>query len=333
MRSREKPVIEALFWASAWVQPCRVRRYGRAAVAMPILLAACVLASAQTATTTISGTVYDPRGAGGLPLPSVLVYVSATPVAAPTPGVQCLTAQDSTPTSANVVAYTYTNVQGNFTLQNIPENASYTIVIQAGKWQRQFPETVAAVPLAGLVLSMPANHTQGNIPMIAIATGGAERMECVFRDMGISDSEFTDDTGSVNPGGRIHLYEGSGKPISSEETAYGGAVISASTPSETLLMEGASTTPLNAYDMAMFPSQGGSSSQATPEGATNLLNFADGGGRIFANDTSYVWLDPAERRPVRAGSELDRNGASPRQLRRGNSADQFQRWSNAGAVA
>ena len=46
------------------------------------------------------------------------------------------------PTGANVVSYTYTAVDGTFTLQNIPENASYTIVIQAGKWQRQFSEPV-----------------------------------------------------------------------------------------------------------------------------------------------------------------------------------------------
>jgi hypothetical protein len=63
-----------------------------------------------------------------------------------------------------VVSYANTAVDGSFTLQNIPENASYTIVIQAGKWQRQFSETVGTSPLTGLQLSMPANHTQGNMP-------------------------------------------------------------------------------------------------------------------------------------------------------------------------
>ena len=81
-------------------------------------------------------------------------------------------------------------------------------MIQAGKWQRQFPETVAAAPLTGLVLAMPANHTQGNIPFIAINTGEVDGAECVLRDMGISDSEFTDDNETVNPQGRIHLYQG-----------------------------------------------------------------------------------------------------------------------------
>jgi hypothetical protein len=258
-----------------------------------LLLLACGVAAAQN--TTISGTVYDPRGATGLPLPNVLVYAwnpaATTPAASvptPTPGVQCLTSTNQTPTGANVVSTASTFTDGTFTLQNIPENATYTIVIQAGKWQRQFSETVGAGPLAGLQLSMPANHTQGNIPMIAIATGQVDGAECVLRDMGIADTEFTDDKGTVNPGGYIHLYKGSYES---------GAEINASTPSETTLMttnQSGTTTPLlNEYDMVMFPCQGDAANQATPTGATNLLNFATDGGRVFATHYSYAWLDPA----------------------------------------
>jgi len=108
-------------------------------------------------------------------------------------------------------AFTNTAVDGSFTLQDIPENATYTIVIQAGKWQRQFTETVGTSPLTGLQLSMPANHTQGNMPYIA--TLPVPWMgECVLRDMGISDSEFTDDKQTVNAGGYVHLYRGSSSP-------------------------------------------------------------------------------------------------------------------------
>jgi hypothetical protein len=54
------------------------------------------------------------------------------------------------------------------------------------------------------------------------------------------------------------------------------------------------TTPLlNEYDMVMFPCQGEATGQATATGATNLLNFATAGGRIFATHYSYAWLDPA----------------------------------------
>ena len=247
-----------------------------------LLLLACGVAAGQN--TTISGTVYDPRGASGLPLPNVLVYASTTAVTPPPSGVQCLTSANQSPTGANVVSYANTAFDGTFTLQNIPENASYTIVIQAGKWQRQFSETVGTSPLTGLQLSMPANHTQGNIPMIAIATGNADGAECVLIEMGISQSEFTDDNQTVNPGGYIHLYAGS---------RYPGALISGSTPSESALMGGTSTTPLNAYDIAMFPCQGDASEQASVAGApANLLNFAEAGGRIFATHYSYAWLYP-----------------------------------------
>jgi len=254
------------------------RRYGAVAL-LWLLLLACGAASAQN--TTISGTVYDPRTANALPLPNVLVYASTTPVSPPATGVQCLTFQNQTPTGANVVSYTYSATDGTFTLQNIPENASYTIVIQAGKWWRQYQsQAVGAGPLTGLVLSMPADHTQGNIPLIAIVTGSADGAECVLHDMGIADSEFTDDTQTGNPG-RIHLYRGSGNA---------GAEIGPSTPLETMLTE--NSTLLNSYDMVMFPCQGGQYAEPSA-GLQNLLSYANQGGRLFTTHFSYVYLDPA----------------------------------------
>ncbi len=234
-------------------------------------------ASAQT--TTITGTVYDPRTTtSSLPLPNVLVYVTSAAVAPLPSGVQCLTTSDPT----GVVSFTYTAVDGTFTLANVPVNASYTVVIQAGKWRRQFSETVGAGPLSGLTLHMPSDHTQGDIPMIAIATGSVDAMECEFLNMGIAQTEFTDDNGTVNPGGHIHLYRG---------TASTGAEINGSTPAESVLMSSAST--MNGYDVVMFPCQGGPTNQATPTGATNLLNYANSGGRVFATHYSYAWLNPA----------------------------------------
>jgi len=241
-----------------------------------------VLASAQN--TTISGTVYDPRTLAnhGLPLPGVLVYATTGTVAPLTPGVQCLTASTSSPADPNLVSYANTAVDGTFTLTNVPQNAIYTVVIQAGKWRRQFTETVAAAPLTGIELDMPSNHSQGDIPLIAIATGQVDALECVLRDMGMADTEFTDDNGTVNPGGRIHLYKGSEEP---------GVVINASTPLESALMT--NPTTMNSYDVLMFPCQGTAAGQASTAGATNLSNYANAGGRVFATHYSYAWLDPA----------------------------------------
>jgi hypothetical protein len=228
-------------------------------------------------TTTISGTVYDPRTtASALPISNVLVYVTTGTVDALPTGVQCLTYAAPT----GVASYTYTAVDGTFTLTNVPTNATYTLVIQAGKWRRQFNEVVVNDPLTGLALHMPANHTQGDIPLIAISTGAVDGLECVLHDMGIADTEFTDDNGTVNAGGRIHLYKGNGSP---------GAEINASTPVDTMLTGDATT--LNGYDVVMFPCQGGPFIQSATA-QTNLLNYANAGGRVFATHYSYVWLDP-----------------------------------------
>ena len=194
------------------------RKLRAARMAKLAALAALMGAAGWAQTTTTSGTVYDPRTtASALPLPGVLVYATTSAVAPLPAGVQCLTYQN--PPSA--ASYTKTAVDGTFTLEKVPENTDYTVVIQAGKRRRQFAVQVGTAPVTGLKLHMPANHTEGDIPLIAIATGTADGVECVLRDMGISDAEFTDDTGTVNPGGRIHLYQGSGA---------GGEYITPSTP-------------------------------------------------------------------------------------------------------
>jgi hypothetical protein len=244
------------------------------------LVAAVVLMGAtswaQTTTTTISGTVYDPRTtASALPLPGVLVYATTSAVAPLPAGVQCLTYQ----APSNAASYAKTAVDGTFTLQNVPVNTSYTVVIQSGNWRRQFPVPVATTPVTGLNLHMPSDHTQGDIPLIAIATGSADGVECVLRDMGIADTEFTDDTGSVNPGGRIHLYQGSGAA---------GEFITPSTPQDTALTE--NTATLNGYDMVMFPCQGAAFAQNS-SALNNIVNFANAGGRVFTTHYSFVWLD------------------------------------------
>ena len=207
-------------------------------------------------TTTISGTVYDPRTTSALPLSNVLVYITTGTVDPLPPGALCMTTSTPTP----VVSFAYTAVDGTFTLGGVPENATYTLVIQAGKWRRQFSETVYATPLTGLSLNMPSTHAQGDLPFIAIATGSGDALECVLRDMGIADKEFTDDNGTT--GGRIHLYTGSNSP---------GAVIDASTPSETLLMgTPTDSTLLDSYDLVMFPCQSDAYANANTA-LTNML--------------------------------------------------------------
>ncbi len=251
----------------------RIYRKPLAKVLGLILGAVALHASAQT--TAIGGTVYDPRTSDALPLPNVLVYITSGAVAPMPSGVQCLTY--SPPKGA--VVYAYTGVDGTFTLTDVPINAGYTLVIQAGKWRRQFAVTVDSNPLSGLNLHMPSNHSQGDMPMIAIATGAADGVECVLRDMGIEDSEFTDDNGTTNAGGHIHLYQGSGGA---------GAFISPLTPFDTTLTS--SGANLGSYDMVMFPCQGGAYVQSDAA-LSNMVDYTNAGGRLFTTHFSYAWLD------------------------------------------
>jgi hypothetical protein len=246
-------------------------------------------------TTTISGTVYMPNGT--VPLPNVLVYVTTGSVTMPASGATCtsssvtaaqgcITSSTITPTvvtsGTGVYAYTNSAIDGTFTLSGVPEGNSYTLVIQSGKWLNEFTEPSSGTlsgPISGLHLNMPTAHSAtANIPLIAIQTGSADALECVFRDIGMASTEFTDDsvTSGSSLGGRIHLYKGN------------GAEISATTPSYTALQTQAK---LNSYDMVMFPCAGGGVTGANSTTIPYLINYAGLGGRVFATHYSDAWLD------------------------------------------
>lgn len=247
----------------------------QSAIALSLFFWAIASVSAQT--TTVSGTVYDPRTTSrSLPLANVLVYLSSTTPAALPAGVQCLSTKDA----PGGVASTFTAADGSFTLTGVPAEANYTLVIQAGKWRRQFPLTLGSNPVTGLALHMPSNRNQGDIPLIAVSTGSVDGLECVLRDMGISDSEFTDDTGTINSGGRIHLYL---------DTLGGGATISGTTPTTDTLTNNATT--LNQYDMVLFACPGAQYVKTSAQ-LSHVFDYANAGGRIFATHFNYVWLDP-----------------------------------------
>jgi len=168
-------------------------------------------------TTSISGVVYAPNGTD--PLPNVTVYIPNDTVQPFTPGVDCPIS--GAPPSGSPLVGTITDVNGKFTLVDMPVGANIPLVIVSGRWRRQLtiPGTTVctntALPASFAV--MPQDQTQGDIPKIAIATGKVDQVECVLLKMGISQSEFTDPSG----GGRINLYSGSSGP---------GARVDPSTP-------------------------------------------------------------------------------------------------------
>jgi hypothetical protein len=227
-------------------------------------------------TTSITGTVYAPNGTD--PLPNVTVYIPNAAVAPFAPGVSCPVV-GAAPLGSPLIG-TETDVNGNFTLIDAPVGSNIPLVIVSGRWRRQLviPGTVAcqATALPPSFAVMPQNQGQGDIPKIAIATGSVDQVECVLRKMGIDQAEFTNPSGP----GRINLFGGGGAQGS-------GAVIDASTPTQSSLMGNSLT--LNSYDVLMLPCEGGNYLKPAQELA-NLVNFADGGGRVYASHYSYSWM-------------------------------------------
>ena len=226
-------------------------------------------------TTSISGTVYAPNGTD--PLPNVGVYIPNGTVQLFTPGVSCPAL--GTPPSGSPLVGTTTDVSGNFTLTNVPVGTNIPVVAISGRWRVQGTVDTTGAVCGNTVFSMnmPQNHTQGDIPLIAIATGSADQVECVLLKMGISQSEFTDPGGT----GRINLYGGG------TNGSGGGVTLNGGSSSQDSLMSDYST--LSQYDVLMLPCEGSPYPKPDAE-LQNLIAYANNGGRIYTSHYGYAWM-------------------------------------------
>ena len=231
--------------------------------------------------TTVTGTVYAPNGT--LPLFGVNVYV---PVHDPGPlpaGVQCDRCVNQLPGGA--YAQASTDEAGHFTLTGVPATDNVPVVIQVGKWRRQITlPTVAAcqeTPLDATSTTLPRNHTQGDMPQIAITTGDADALDCLIRKMGIEDSEITTDA----QGGKVHLYAGNG----AKQFASGFAGGSGNFNNATTLW--GDSSKLSGYDIVLFSCEGGQHPETKSQAALQAVHdFADRGGRVFLSHWHNIWV-------------------------------------------
>jgi hypothetical protein len=235
--------------------------------------------------TSISGTVYDP--AGKVPLYNIIVYIPSTPPPAFTSGAACDVCGQGI---VNPVASTLTDTAGNFTI-DAPVGSNIPLVIQIGKWRRQITiPSVARCTNVALTdreqTSLPSNKGEGDIPLIALTTGGADSMECLPRRMGIEDSEITDNAGT----GRIHLY--AGVDTNMENTATKAFDSGAAIPAADTLWS--TTAALAAYDIVILSCEGDSTENERPPTARqSVFEYANMGGRLFASHWHHRWISEA----------------------------------------
>lgn len=236
------------------------------------------------ATTSLSGTVKDPAGKN--PLYNILVYVPNAPVQPMSSGASC---DRCGSVSGDPLVTAITDAAGRFKLENVPVGDDIPLVVQVGKWRRRLtiPKVAQCVdtPLADDVIRLPKNKQEGDIPQIALTTGGADVMECLLRKVGLDDSEFTTNTGA----GRVHFYQGS--PSSNQTTrvfdaAHGGATF----PSATAFWDSAAN--LLKYDIVILSCEGATYPTTKPTSSLKALyDYAGQGGRVFASHWHRYWFN------------------------------------------
>ena len=232
-------------------------------------------------TTSISGTVYAPNGT--LPLYNATVYVPNSPVGALTEGVQC--DRCGATLSGDPLIETVTDTEGKFTLENMPVGRDIPVVIQIGKWRRQFviPQIDMCVdqPLTATTTRLPKNQDEGDIPQMALATGGADALECMLRKIGLDDAEFT----AAGGRGKVHLFTGTGGTPRFAPGLNGGAAFT----NATSLWD--TVDHLRPYDVVFLSCEGGQNPDTKPAPSLQALyDYSGIGGRVFMSHWHNYWV-------------------------------------------
>jgi hypothetical protein len=234
---------------------------------------------ASGVTTTVSGKVYDPAGKN--PLYNVAVFIPNSKPKDFKFGATCDACDDLY--TGDPITAALTDANGEFKLENVPTGSNIPIVVQVGKWRRQ--TTIASVTSCqdnkqpDRSLRLPKNASEGDIPKIAISTGGADTLECLLRRIGLDPAEYVPGDSDA---GRIHIFHGTSR--GNNEPAPN---TSPAAPESAQALWN-STDKLNDYDIVMLSCEG---DEVTNMNQQALHDYASAGGRVFASHFHYSWFN------------------------------------------
>jgi hypothetical protein len=271
--------------------------------------------------TTITGKVYDPAGKN--PLQNVIVFVpndvSSLPVI--TPGTNtCSACGDMS--IGDYVSFAFTGADGSFELKGVPTGSNVPVVLQIGKWRRiiTVPKTkdcgIVTLPNSGTGQArLPSSRKEGDMPQMALLTGGLDDLGCFLTRMGIDAAEYT----APHGGGRLDIYQGlslagTGKAPGLSNGMMAGDCTNTSCPLW------ASRQSFESYDIVLLACEGDPFDPDAETGGRGLQSLLDGGGpanvtkagkqalhdwlgeggKVFATHFHYTWFmnGPSDFRSV-----------------------------------
>jgi hypothetical protein len=250
---------------------------------------ACAVDESCSTPTTLTGKVLDPAGLN--PLYNAIVFVpsaiSLLPTFTPgTSGCAC-----SAPLG-DYVAATTTDPTGTFTLLNVPTGRAVPVTVQTGKWRRTVFVNIAANCATNTVpdgmLRLPRSRSEGDLPQMAVLTGGADDLGCFLLRVGIDASEYS----APHASGRVDVYRG--VAASSGVATDAGPGLSVGTAGDCTTAScplWASKWALEYYDTVLLSCEGDPYTASKPASAIQAMHdWMNEGGRVFAMHSQSLWF-------------------------------------------
>jgi hypothetical protein len=267
------------------------------------------------ASTTLKGTVFDPAGKN--PVANAVVYVPNSTSALPAIATGTSVCTSCATPVGDYAALAITASDGSFTLTDVPSVASLPLVVQSGKWRRRITVSEVAgcatttLPDSGPTqLRLPRSRAEGDMPQMAILTGGADDLGCFLARVGVDPSEYT----APHAGGRVDVYQGLAAAgsftgpdggVSLYGPGLSGGVAGDCTTTSCPLWS--STRSLDAYDVVFLGCEGAPYDQApdggdagdagnagianvTPAAKQAMHDWLGQGGKLFAAHDQSAWF-------------------------------------------
>jgi hypothetical protein len=221
--------------------------------------------------TSISGKVFAPNGT--LPLYNVAIYVPLSTPPPITEGVSCQQCMKDFP--GHAIVSTFSDSSGAFLLEGVPPGADVPIVLSVGKWRRQLTIPLVAAcqdtTIPDGLFRLPRNRAEGDMPRIAMVTGGCDPLGCLLWKLGIDAGEF----GSSSAGPtRVVFYDG-----------HAGSSPGEARPAPELWDD---IDELKKFDVVINSCECNVHNELKLQPSV-LRRYADIGGRVFASHFHYTW--------------------------------------------